>query len=78
MADKEKGDDNKPEELAKETKIGLALGHQTPVCVEDDKGAKDEGEDQADDVDLRHKIPRQDEGRAREVPSFQVLLVENQ
>ena len=78
MADKEKGDDNEPEELAKETKIGLALAHQTPVRVEDDKGAKDEGEDQADDVDLRHKIPRQDEGRAREVPGFQVLLVENQ
>ena len=78
LANKEKGDDNEPEELAKETKIGLALAHQTPVCVEDDKGAKDEGEDQADDVDLRHKIPRQDEGRAREVPGFRVLLVENQ
>ena len=60
------------------TKIGLALAHQTPVCVEDDKGAEDEGEDHADDVDLRHKIPRQDEGRAREVPGFRVLLVENQ
>ena len=78
VADKEEGDDNEPEELAKETKIGLALAHQTPVCVEDDKGAEDEGEDQADDVDLRHKIPRQDEGRAREVPAFRVLLVENQ
>ena len=27
LADKEKGDDNEPEELAKETKIGLALAH---------------------------------------------------